>query len=101
MLWADSLDPSTALMLSVERAGRLVAANEDARWVGVMDEQPLWEGIATAPYECDLELAVIEGDRVHPLIFACRRTASGWVKTANRQRVLVNPTHWRLWSVER
>jgi hypothetical protein len=88
-------------MLSVEGADRVVGANADACWVEVMDEQPLWEGIATAPYECDLELAVIDGDRVHPLVFACRRTASGWVKTANGQRVLVSPTHWRLWSVAR
>jgi hypothetical protein len=65
-----------------------------------MDEPPVWERISIAPYDCDLELAVIEGNRVHPLIFACRRTASGWVKASSRERVLVSPTHWRLWSAE-
>lgn len=65
-----------------------------------MHEQAVWEGIATAPYERALELAVIEGDRVHPLIFACRRTPSGWVKDTTRERVVIHPTHWRPWSGE-
>jgi hypothetical protein len=63
-----------------------------------MDEPSVWEGISTAPFDCDLELAVIDGNHVHPLIFACRRTASGWVKAASRERVMVSPTHWRPWS---
>jgi hypothetical protein len=62
-----------------------------------MDERRVWEEISTAPYDRDLELAVVEADHVHPLIFACRRTASGWVKAANRERVSVSPTHWRPW----
>jgi len=63
-----------------------------------MDEPAMWEGIPTAPYNCDHDLAVIERDRVHPLIFPCRRTASGWIKAVTRERVLVSPTHWRRWS---
>ena len=63
-----------------------------------MDEWPVWEGIATAPYDRDLEVAVIEGNRVHPLVFACRRVPSGWVKVATRERVIVSPTHWRPWE---
>jgi hypothetical protein len=62
-----------------------------------MDESPVWERISTAPYDRELELAVIEGDRVHRLIFACRRTASGWVNASSRERVAVSPTHWRPW----
>lgn len=53
----------------------------------------MWEGISTAPYDCDLEVAVIDGNHVHPLIFACRRTASGWTKASSCERVLVSPTH--------
>jgi hypothetical protein len=63
-----------------------------------MEDQQVWETISTAPYDRDLELAVIEGDRVHPLVFACRRAPSGWISTATLQRVFVNPTHWRLWQ---
>jgi hypothetical protein len=65
-----------------------------------MDEQPVWQKISTAPYDRDLELAVVEGNHLHPLVFACRRTASGWIKAAGHERVLVNPTHWRLWSAK-
>lgn len=65
-----------------------------------IDEQAVWEGISTAPYDRPLELAVIEGNLVHPLIFACRRTPSGWVKDATRERVVVHPTHWRPWSTK-
>lgn len=65
-----------------------------------MSKSSIWEDIATAPYDCDLELAVIDGNRVHPLIFACRRTATGWVKVSSRERVPISPTHWRLWSAE-
>jgi hypothetical protein len=65
-----------------------------------MAEPAVWEGISTAPYDRDLELAVIEGNRVYPLVFACRRTTSGWVKTTSRERVLISPTHWRPWSAK-
>jgi hypothetical protein len=65
-----------------------------------MDERRVWEEISTAPYDCDIELAVVEADRVHPLIFACRRTPSGWVKATTRERVSVSPTHWRPWRNE-
>jgi hypothetical protein len=62
-----------------------------------MNDAPIWERISTAPYDRDLELAVVEAGRVHPLVFACRRTPGGWVKAATHERVNVNPTHWRLW----
>jgi hypothetical protein len=62
----------------------------------MMDRQ-LWESFSSAPYEHDLELAVVEGDLVHPLVFACRRTNDGWVKASTRERIAVRPTHWRLW----
>jgi len=61
----------------------------------------VWEEISTAPYDRDLELAVIERDRLHPLIFACRRTPGGWIKVATQERIVVHPTHWRLWPAGR
>jgi hypothetical protein len=63
-----------------------------------MSDQRMWETISTAPYDRDLELAVIEADHVHPLIFACRRLVNGWIKVATRERILVSPTHWRPWQ---
>jgi hypothetical protein len=65
-----------------------------------MDQQSVWEKISTAPYDRDLELAVIEGDHLHPLVFACRRTTSGWVKVRDRERISVSPTHWRPWRAK-
>jgi hypothetical protein len=63
-----------------------------------MDDEPVWETISTAPYDRDLEIAVIEGDHVHTLVFACRRAPGGWLRATTHQRILVNPTHWRLWD---
>ena len=62
-----------------------------------MKDESMWERIATAPYDRALELAVIERDRVHPLVFACRRTPGDWVKALTHERVTVSPTHWRPW----
>jgi hypothetical protein len=64
------------------------------------EQQPIWEVISTAPFYRDLELAVIEGGRVHPLVFACHRTPDGWIKAQTHERVIVNPTHWRLWRTK-
>jgi len=63
-----------------------------------MGDEPMWETISNAPYDRDLELAVIEGNHVHPLVFACRRAPNGWVKVTTRERISVSPTHWRLWQ---
>ena len=57
-----------------------------------------WNAIATAPFDRDLELGVMEGSDVHALVFACRRTMGGWINATTRQRVPVHPSHWRLWS---
>jgi hypothetical protein len=61
-----------------------------------MHDRSVWEDISTAPFDRDLELAVIEG-RVHQLVFACRRAPGGWINPQTNQRIVVSPTHWRLW----
>ena len=62
-----------------------------------MHDRLVWENISTAPFDRDVELAVIEGSSLHALVFACRRTLDGWIKAQTHERVIVNPTHWRLW----
>ncbi len=57
----------------------------------------VWQPITTAPYERDLELAVIETDEPHALVFPCRRVLSGWINAATNERIEVRPTHWRPW----
>lgn len=63
-----------------------------------MDRGLVWETISIAPYNRDLELAVIEGDHVYPLVFPCRRTPNGWIKVPSMERVVISPTHWRIWQ---
>ncbi len=62
---------------------------------------PTWQPIATAPFGRDLELAVIDDDGVHALVFPCRRSLAGWIRANVRERVDVSPTHWREWNAQR
>jgi hypothetical protein len=57
----------------------------------------MWQPIATAPFDRDLELAVIDKDGTHALVFACRRVANGWVNAETMREIDVHPTHWREW----
>ncbi|WFU54539.1 hypothetical protein QA639_33825 [Bradyrhizobium pachyrhizi] len=56
-----------------------------------------WERIETAPFDRDLEIAVIEGSTIHRLVFPCRRIIGGWIGAKTGERVTVRPTHWRSW----
>jgi hypothetical protein len=60
----------------------------------------MWQPVSNAPFNKDLELAVIDHEGTHALVFACRRTLIGWINSSTRERVEVCPTHWRLWSDE-
>jgi hypothetical protein len=55
-----------------------------------------WKPISIAPFDRDLELAVIDRE-AHALVFLCRRILSGWAKVETKQRIDVQPTHWREW----
>ncbi len=56
-----------------------------------------WRTITSAPYDRDLELAVIDAYGPHSLAFPCRRALRGWVKAGTKEQVDVHPTHWREW----
>jgi hypothetical protein len=57
-----------------------------------------WKPIDTAPFDRDVELAIINGDGKHALTFPCRRTIGGWVNAATKKQLyFILPTHWRLW----
>ena len=58
----------------------------------------MWKYISTAPYERDLELAVIDNDGPHVLVFPCRRILRGWMNAQTKERLDVSPTHWREWG---
>ena len=57
-----------------------------------------WHPVATAPFDRDLELAVVEGTDVHALVFRCRRETRGWVNAVSGRTLDVDPTHWREWQ---
>jgi|SRR5271166_987820 len=57
-----------------------------------------WQLISTAPFDRDLELAVIGYDGVHALVFPCRRILGSWINAETKKRIDVWPTHWRAWQ---
>ena len=40
-----------------------------------------WQPITTAPFDRDLELAVLDYGGTHALVFPCRRVLRGWMKS--------------------
>jgi hypothetical protein len=52
-----------------------------------MRDPSVWEDISTAPFDRELELAVVERNSVHALVFACRRIFGGWINAQTNQRV--------------
>jgi hypothetical protein len=62
----------------------------------------MWKPIASAPDDRRrLELAVIDKDGPHALVFPCRRVSEGWVNAMTNEKVNVHPTHWRDWPNHR
>jgi hypothetical protein len=60
-----------------------------------------WKLIDTAPFNRDLELAVVDSKGTHVVAFPCRRlTDNGWIDVETNNQVYfyyVRPTHWRDW----
>jgi len=57
-----------------------------------------WQRIASAPFDKDLELSVVNYDGVHALVFPCRRVLGGWINAETKERIDLHPTHWREWT---
>ena len=56
-----------------------------------------WRPIAEAPFDRNLEIAVIKGATPHAVAFPCRRVLRGWIDAKTREQINVQPTHWREW----
>ena len=66
----------------------------------VIDSRMDWKSIDTAPFNREVELAVIDGSGVHALTFTCRRVFGGWINARTNKRLYyLLPTHWRDQSV--
>jgi hypothetical protein len=60
---------------------------------------PAWQRAASAPFDRDLRLAVLDADgTAHELVFPCRRVLGGWVKSQTKERLAIDPTHWQAWD---
>jgi hypothetical protein len=59
----------------------MCAAEHDAR---------MWNTVLNAPYARALELAVIDDEGEHPLVFPCQRTRTGWKRALTGVRVDVS-----------
>jgi len=57
-----------------------------------------WNPITSAPFERDIELAVLDQNGEHLVAFACRRGADGWFSAGSNRPIDIHPTHWRQWS---
>jgi len=58
-----------------------------------------WRSVwVPAPFNVDVELAVLDRDGEHTLVFPCRRIVGGWVNAATKKRLDLRPTHWRQWT---
>jgi hypothetical protein len=57
-----------------------------------------WHPVATAPFDRDLELAVLENGNAHALVVRCRKLRHGWANATTGKQLDVNPTHWRYWQ---
>jgi hypothetical protein len=56
-----------------------------------------WNPITSAPFERDIELAVLDQNGEHSVTFACRRSAEGWLSARSNRPIDIRPTHWRQW----
>jgi hypothetical protein len=81
-----------------EDARRKNDLNQNIRPLAAENKKMAWQPISTAPFDGDLELAVRDDGDLHVLDFPCRRILGGWIKAATKERICVNPTHWRHWS---
>jgi hypothetical protein len=60
----------------------------------------MWLPIADAPYDLELELAVIDDEGAHALAFPCERWLGGWINARNGlpMSLTIHPSHWRVWK---
>jgi len=57
----------------------------------------VWIPAHAAPFDRDIELAVIDGHDVAAVGYPCRRECDGWKNADDRKPLGIDPTHWRYW----
>ncbi|RRH91042.1 hypothetical protein EH240_32390 [Mesorhizobium tamadayense] len=61
----------------------------------------MWNPIASAPFGRSLELAVLDDEGLHALVFPCEKDREGWRHAVTGVRVDIRPTHWRDWDIRK
>jgi hypothetical protein len=102
------LKSTVRLLIQIKAAANCpVAACHALVWTNDLDQSanrrigetcPMWQPASDAPFDSDLELAVIDEDGPHALVFACQRIRGGWINASTKERLDVRPTHWRPWA---
>ena len=59
---------------------------------------PHWRHISVAPFDGELELALIDNSGIYAFVWPCCRILGGWCDAKTRCRIGVKPTHWREWT---
>ena len=89
--------PVAGLVMAAELLDRLGRPRE-LRLLDLAQAIIDWQPIIRAPFERDLEVAVINPDgTVNALGFPCWRTFDGWLNAKTKEWVNFRPTHWRDW----
>jgi hypothetical protein len=84
-------------------AARILATLEDVlavqrAYLARLERDAAWRAASTAPFDRDLEVAVIRPFGARALPFPCRRGGIGWIDPQTNARLEIRPTHWRPWS---
>jgi hypothetical protein len=61
----------------------------------------VWQPIAIAPANVELELSIYDKGEYHALVFPCQHDGSGWRDVRTNRSMPLQPTHWRLWDRKR
>lgn len=77
------------------------ACMRSAPWKRLTDHQSfsIWQPISIAPFDRDLELAIIDNSGVNTFFLPCCRVLGGWRDAKTKRRIEVEPTHWREWVI--
>ena len=60
-----------------------------------------WLPVSIAPFDTDLEVGAMDKGSVHALIFPVRKNGTDWVDASTKERIDIQPTHWRKWTDHR
>jgi hypothetical protein len=66
-----------------------------------IESKSMWNPILTVPYDLELELAVLDGEGEHALVFPCTKHLECWRNALTGERIDIDPTHWRVWHPSR